>query len=66
MKALYAEQPLTIIEGLSQYERASPGQQYVITADVARGKGLDFSTFNVFDITEMPYKQVAVYKDNLI
>jgi hypothetical protein len=66
LKALYAEQPLTIIEGLSQYERASPGQQYVITADVARGKGLDFSTFNVFDITEMPYKQVAVYKDNLI
>ena len=49
-----------------QYEKPEKGRQYVITADVARGKGLDYSTFNVFDISEMPYKQVAVFRDNFI
>ena len=66
LKELYPEQPIAKAEGLIQYERADPDKQYVITADVARGKGLDFSTFNIFDISDMPYRQVAVYKDNLI
>jgi len=38
-------------EGLTQYEKPTGNHQYVITADVARGKGLDFSTFTVFDVT---------------
>ena len=38
----------------------------MITADVARGKGLDYSTFNIFDISNMPYRQVAVFRDNFI
>jgi len=38
----------------------------VITVDVARGQGIDFSAFTVFDITEIPYKIVAKYKNNLI
>jgi|TARA_B110000208_G_scaffold89432_1_gene112725 hypothetical protein len=66
LKELYAAQPITVVEGLSQYERADKTKQYIITADVARGKGLDFSTFTVFDTTDMPYRQVASYKDNLI
>ena len=37
-----------------------------MTVDVARGKGLDYSCFSVLDISEMPYKQVGVYRDNLI
>jgi hypothetical protein len=37
-----------------------------MTVDVSRGKGLDYSTFNVIDISEMPYKQVCVYRDNMV
>ena len=37
-----------------------------MTCDVSRGKGLDYSTFQVIDITELPYKQVAVFRNNLI
>ena len=36
------------------------------TADVSEGQGLDYSTFSIFDVTEIPYRQVAKYKNNEI
>jgi len=66
LKQLAPDTPILQSEGLIQYERPIGNHQYVITADVARGKGLDYSTFNVIDITTMPYKQVAVFRDNFI
>jgi len=66
LKALYPETPKAQNENFIQYETVQGNNQYVITADVARGKGLDYSTFNVFDITSMPYRQVAVFRDNFI
>lgn len=66
LKELYPEQPLVKAQGFIQYEKPVKGKQYVIVADVARGKGLDYSTFNVFDINEMPYRQIGVYRDNLV
>jgi hypothetical protein len=66
LKQLAPDIPILQSEGLTQYERPIGNHQYVITADVARGKGLDYSTFNVIDITTMPYKQVATFRDNFI
>jgi len=66
LKEMYPEQPIMKSEGFIQYKRPEEGRNYVITADVARGKGLDYSTFNVIDTTEMPYQQVGVFRDNLI
>ena len=63
---MYPEQPILKNEGFIQYKRPEEGRNYVITADVARGKGLDYSTFNIIDTTEMPYQQVGVFRDNLI
>ena len=37
-----------------------------MTVDVARGRGQDYSTFSIFDISEKPFKQVAIYRDNMI
>jgi hypothetical protein len=37
-----------------------------MTVDVSKGRGQDFSTFNVIDISERPFKQVAVYRNNII
>ncbi|NWJ43599.1 terminase [Marine Group I thaumarchaeote] len=48
------------------FEDVNLTHSYVITVDVARGQGIDFSAFTVFDITEIPYKIVAKYKNNLI
>ena len=42
------------------------GHTYVITADVSRGTKNDYSAFVVFDVTQMPYRVVAKYRDNEI
>ena len=34
--------------------------------DVSKGRGQDYSTFNLIDISSRPFKQVAVYRNNLI
>ena len=66
LKELAYSRPIREQENLYQYEQAIEGHTYSMTCDVSRGKGLDYSTFTVLDITEMPYKQVCVYRDNMI
>jgi hypothetical protein len=66
LKTLAASIPIHKGEGFTQYEAPIKDRQYAMTVDVARGKGLDYSCFSVLDISEMPYKQVGVYRDNLI
>ena len=34
--------------------------------DVAKGRGQDYSTFNIIDISTVPFQQVAVYRNNRI
>jgi hypothetical protein len=38
----------------------------VVTVDVARGQGLDYSAFSVIDVTTVPYRQVAKFRDKEI
>ena len=65
---LKAENPKRILESgdLLMYDEPRRDSQYVICVDVAKGRGVDFSTFNVVDISSRPFKQVAVYRNNLI
>lgn len=53
-------------EGVSVYERPKKGHNYVATVDVSQGRGFDYSTFSIFDITTKPFKQVCTYRDNMI
>jgi hypothetical protein len=39
---------------------------YCMTVDVSEGKNLDSSAFSIFDISTMPYKQVATYNSSSI
>lgn len=39
---------------------------YVCVVDTSRGQHIDYSAFAIIDITTMPYKVVATYKDNTI
>lgn len=48
------------------YRLPEKKKQYVAFCDVAEGVGGDFSTIQVMDVTELPYIQVATFKDNLI
>jgi hypothetical protein len=43
-----------------------PGRQYFTVVDTARGVEGDYSAFVVFDVSELPYRVVASYKNNMI
>ena len=58
--------PIQRNKGLDVYEEPKPEHQYLMTVDVARGTGKDYSAFVVFDITSFPYKIVAKYRNNEI
>ena len=66
LKELVHQTPMTHKEGLSQYISPIKDSAYVIVCDVSRGKGLDYSAFSVMDVTNMPYNQVCVYRNNMI
>ena len=56
LKSLIYENPKTMNAGLDVYQDPVENHDYVITVDVARGVGEDFSAFIVVDITEFPHK----------
>ena len=58
--------PLFSRENLDVFEEPKKDRTYTITVDVARVQGNDYSAFSVFDITEIPYKIVAKYRDNMV
>ena len=53
-------------DGLYTYEKPKEDHTYFITVDTSRGQGKDYSAFVVIDTTEMPYKLVAKYRNNVI
>ena len=66
LQAIPFNEPIQSNAGLDIYQRAEKDHEYIITVDVARGIGGDYSAFVVFDITTMPYKVVAKYRNNEI
>ena len=68
LMALRAASPKAMLEGNSVYiyEETQKGHDYIMTVDVSKGRGQDYSTFNVIDISTRPFKQVAVYRNNTI
>ena len=66
LRTLAYKDPIQSNAGLDLYEKPKENHTYVLTADVSRGTSNDYSAFIVFDVTEMPYKIVAKYRDNEI
>ena len=66
LRSLVFDTPISSNKGLDVYEKPSEKSEYIITADVSRGIGGDYSAFIVFDITTLPYKVVAKYRNNEI
>lgn len=65
---LRAKNPIRIVEGdsVSIYQEPVKGHEYIMLVDVSKGRGQDYSTFNVIDISVRPFNQVAVYRNNRI
>jgi len=66
LRNMVYETPLTKNAGLDIYEKPEKDHNYIVTVDVARGLGNDYSAFIVFDVTQFPYKVVAKYRNNEI
>lgn len=58
--------PILSRDGLDVFESPIKGRNYVMTVDVAKGVGGDYSIIQVLDVTNLPYKQVAKYRNNQI
>ena len=64
LRTLVYDNPKTRNAGLDVYEPSKENHDYVMTVDVARGVGEDYSAFIVADITEFPHRIVAKYRNN--
>jgi hypothetical protein len=67
------KEPIAKHELLSIYEYPIKGDEersadhiYAITVDPAEGRNMDASAFSVFDVSSVPYKQVARYNSSSI
>ena len=66
LRSMIYEDPKTRNAGLDVYFEPERDHDYVLTVDVARGVGGDYSAFVVVDITNFPHKLVAKYRNNEI
>lgn len=48
------------------YKYPEPHKIYALTVDTGGGRGLDYSTFVVTDVTSLPYEVVATFRSNMI
>ena len=64
LRTLAYKNPLQSNAGLDVYEQPKEGNTYLLTADVSRGVANDYSAYIVFDVSQVPYRIVAKYRDN--
>ena len=63
---LQAKEPIGRVDNLRIYKEPEEAHEYMIFVDVAKGRGQDYSVFNIIDMSVRPFEQVAVYQDNTI
>ena len=64
LRTLAYKTPETSNAGLDVYEQPQKDHTYFMCADVSRGTKNDYSAYVVFDVTKVPYRVVAKFKDN--
>ena len=64
IKTMAYMNPVKSSGSVEVFEAPVKGHTYVCTVDVSRGVDKDYSAFIVFDVTKMPYRVVALYKNN--
>jgi hypothetical protein len=73
--SLKSKEPLYSMNSVNVYEvpvkkdkedAESKDHNYIVLVDVAKGRGQDYSTFNIIDVSTNPFRQVCTYRDNNI
>ena len=61
------EEPVrSAIDGLDIFEEPKKDKVYIMCVDTCRAQGADYHAFTVVDVTSMPYKVVAKYRNNTL
>jgi len=63
---LKAQNPIEVRNDVYFYEKPQVGYRYIMTVDVSKGRGQDYSTFNVLKISDIGFSQVCTYRNNLV
>ena len=63
---LKAKDPIDKIREVKIYEKPQESHEYIMLVDVSKGRGQDYSTFTIIDVTSRPFRQVATYRNNTI
>jgi hypothetical protein len=66
MDAIYEHDKVKIYEQPIKEIDNGKDNLYAMTVDVSEGKNMDCSAFSVFDISNIPYRQVATYHSSSI
>lgn len=66
LRTLTYATPIEFDEYIRVYEKPKPDRIYFCTVDTSRGLGQDYHAFKIYDITEIPYKTVMVFRNNNI
>lgn len=63
---LKATAPIYHQNNVRVYEKPLEDHTYIMTVDVCKGRGQDYSTFTIVDVSEKPFRVVATFRDNVI
>jgi hypothetical protein len=66
LRSMVFKDPIHSNNNLDVYEEPIKNHTYALVVDTAQGKGVDYSAITIFDVSKMPYKQVAKFRDNTI
>ena len=66
LRMLTFDNPMRYNDSLKIFEDPKPNHIYTCVVDTSRGVGNDYSAFVVIDVTQVPYKIVATFRNNTI
>ena len=66
LRMMVFKTPVFSKNGLDVYEEPIKNALYSMIVDTAQGKDQDYSAISIFDISQIPYRQVAKYRSNKI
>ena len=64
--ALRSINPLEMFNNVKIFNHPEENHNYLMFVDVSRGRGQDYSTFTIIDVSVNPFVQVCTYRDNMI
>ena len=66
LQKLVFSTPLHEDNHFSIYAYPVKGRKYIMTVDVSEGVDQDYSAASIFDVTDKPFRHVAIYRNNAI